>query len=56
MKRGGFDNIATAIGGLMHITGPAVCLAQCQYIAQAVLCNLYVVKDQMVQKVSHHMS
>jgi len=28
-KRGGFDNIAIAIGGLMHITGPEVCRSVC---------------------------
>jgi len=28
VKRGGFDNIAIAIGGLMNITGPEVYLSQ----------------------------
>ena len=25
-KRAGYDNIAAAVGGLMHITGPQVCV------------------------------
>jgi len=27
-KRGGFDSIAIATGGLLHITGPEVCLSR----------------------------